>query len=246
MNKLVIGLLVGGLLLSSCKRKTAIWTDGKYSLEVLNPSFEYLSCKAKFKFAHNEKRISATANFRIKMDSIIWISITPGLGLEIARVLIDQNHILFIDKLNKEYYEYKFAELTDQYGFDINFQLIQSIVLGNLFEFDANQKVKKTSSHLFYQVKKGHYTFEHFIGASSMKLEKLEVRDDTSKKAISVNYGNFVMVDQEIFPNNISAVIGYESEGEPNTKIDISYNRLIIEKFPLAFPFNTPSWYGRK
>ena len=77
-------------------------------------------------------------------------------------------------------------------------------------------------------------------------MEKVHVTDDSTKNTISVNYGDFEMVDQEIFPNKISAVIDYESEVKPNTEIDISYNRLVIEQIPLSFPFNVPSRYGRK
>lgn len=246
MNKLIFLSLLGILFLSSCKRNTAFLSASKEKLEIIDPEFEYLTSKAKFKFEHEDKKVSATANFRIQKDSIIWVSITPGLGLEAARVLVDRNRVLVLNKLDKEYYEYDFKELSEKYGFDFSFEMIQSVILGNLSEPYRNQKLEKGDGYLSYQMKKGQYNFSNFIGARSHKLEKVEVSDDSTKNTISVNYRDFVMVDQEVFPNEISAVIDYESELRPNTEIDISYNKLVIEQIPLSFPFKVPSRYGRK
>lgn len=233
-------------MFSSCKRNSSLFLKTKEKLEISNPKFEYLSSKAKFKFEHDGNRIPATANFRIKKDSIIWASITPGLGLEVARILITREHVFVIDKLKKQYHEYGFRELSEQYGFDFSFDLIQSVILGNLSEPYRNQKIDKTSSYFSFEVIKGQYHFNNFIGTRSQKLERVEVSDDSTKNTILVNYGDFMMVDQEIFPQEISAVIDYESEDKPNTEIVISYNKLVIEQIPLSFPFNVPGRYGRK
>jgi len=246
MNRLIFYLLTGMIFLTSCKRNTSLLSRGKEKLEIIDPDFKYLTSKAKFKFDHEDKKVSATANFRIRKDSIIWVSITPGLGLEVARVLVDRNHVYVLNKLDKEYSEYNFEELSKEYGFDFSFDMIQSVILGNLSEPYRDQKLDKTDSFYSYQSQKGRYNFSNFIGAKSHKLEKVQVLDDSTKNTISVNYRDFVMVDQQIFPNEISAVIDYDSELRPNTEIDISYNKLTIESIPLSFPFKVPSRYGRK
>ncbi len=246
MNKLLLCLIISSLIFSSCKRKTSLFTGKKEKLEIIHPEFDYLTSKAKFKFDHDGKKVSATANFRIKKDSIIWLSVTPGLGLELARVLINKDYVFVLDKLNKKYYEYEFEELSDLYGFDFNYELIQSVILGTLAEPYDNQRISKSDAFFAFDVHKGHYHFSNFIGTRSQKLERVEVADDSTKNTISVNYGDFIMVDQEIFPNKISAVIDYESEKKPNTEINILYNRLSIEQIPLSFPFSVPSRYGRK
>ena len=40
-----------------------------------------------------------TINIRMKSDSIIWISISPLLGIEVARVVATQDSIKFLDRL---------------------------------------------------------------------------------------------------------------------------------------------------
>ena len=212
---------------------------------MVDPEFEYLSAKAKFKFKDKKKSVNATANFRIKKDSIIWISASM-LGIEGARVLIDSSTVRIIDRLKKEYYEYTFEELSTMYDFDFNFQMIQSVILGNLIEPYKKQRVEKSDRYFFYTASRGVYLFENFIGAKSMKLEKVQVFDESSKNSISVNYSDFILVDGEIFPNEISALIDYEAERKSNTEIKISYSKLVIEKGPISFPYSVPSRYEKK
>lgn len=233
------------VMLSSCNRKIGAIFSSKETLEVIDPQFAYMSAKSKLKFDHAGKKISATANFRIKKDSIIWISVS-GFGIEGARVLINEKNVQILDKLKRHYYNYTFEELSKKYDFDFNFQMIQSVILGNLVEPYGKQKIEKTDSYYSYTASKGMYLFHNFIGTSSMKLEKVKVYDERTKNTISVNYSNFILVDDRIFPNDISAVIDYELATKPSTEIDIFYSKMAIENSPLSFPFSVPSKYERK
>ncbi|WP_420316683.1 DUF4292 domain-containing protein [Ekhidna sp.] len=247
MNRLIVMCLIGAIFLSSCNRKIgAIFGKKKDNLEVVDPDFEYLSAKAKFKFDDGEKSVSATANFRIKKDSIIWLSITPGLGIEVSRVLVDTENVFVLDKINKQYYEYTFEELSKEYDFDFNFQMIQSVLLGNLLEPYKKQGYEKSDSYFSYTASKGVYLFHNFIGAKSMKLEKVKVFDEGTNNTISVNYSDFVLVDGQVFPNEISAVIDYEAGTKPNTEVNITYNKMVIEDSPISFPYAVPSKYEKK
>ncbi len=246
MNKLPTTLLLtASVFFYSCNRKLGTVFSKKDKLEIIDPDFDYLSSKAKFKFDNEGKKVSATANFRIKKDSIIWISIS-GFGIEAARVFIDQENVKILDRLKKQYYEYTFDELSDQYDFDFNFKMVQSVLLGNLIEPYKKQKYQKTEGYYEYDELKGDYIFQNFIGSRTMKLEKVNVIDETTKNTISVNYSNFIRVSNQIFPNEIIAVIDYETANKPNTEIYISYNKMEIESSPLKFPYSVSSKYERK
>lgn len=247
MNKLVLVCLIMTVGLSSCNRKAgAIFGKKKDKLDVVDPVFDYMSAKAKFSFDDGKKSVSATANFRIKKDSLIWISITPGLGIEVARVLINAENVFILDKINKHYYEYSFEDLSKNYDFDFNFQMIQSVILGNLVEPYQKQRVEKMDKYFTYTASKGVYLYQNYIGASTMKLEKVQVFDEDTRNTISVNYSDFILVNSQIFPNEISAVIDYEVENKPNTEVKISYNKMVIEDGPISFPYSVPSKYEKK
>ena len=245
MNKLLICAFVCCIFLTSCNRKIGAVFTKRDRLEVINPEFKYLTSKAKFKFEDKGKKVSATANFRISKDSIIWISIS-GFGIEAARVFIDTSHVKVLDRLNKKYYDYTFKELSDEYNFDFNFKMVQSVLLGNLIEPYRNQRYEKLENYFVYEDVQGDYNFQNFIGDRSLKLEKVNVLDEGTNNTISVNYTDFISVGSQIFPNEISAVIDYASTDKPNTEINILYNKMEIESAPLKFPYAVSTKYERK
>lgn len=247
MSRALTLLILGTLVLSSCNKKVgAIFGKRSEKLEVADPDFQFLSAKAKFKYDDGEKGISATANFRIKKDSLIWMSITPGLGIEVARVLMDTENVRVLDKINKQYYEYTFAELSKEYDFDFTFKMMQSVILGNLVEPYKKQRINKSENYFSYTASNGVYLFQNFIGTKSMKLEKVEVFDEETKNSISVNYSDFILVNGQVFPNEISAKIDYESAKQANKEINISYSKMVIQDAPISFPYTVPSKYEKK
>ena len=245
MNKPLFFAAICCFFLSSCNRQIGAIFTKRDNLEVRDPDFKYLSSKAKFKFDNEGKNVSATANFRIRKDSIIWISIS-SLGFEGARVFIDTNNVKVLDRLNKQYYEYTFEELSEEFNFDFNFKMIQSVLLGNLIEPYKKQRLQKSDKYFRYDDIQGDYHFQNFIGVISNKLEKVNVRDEATQSTISVNYSDFVLVENQIFPNEISAVINYAKGNKPNTEIYISYSKMEIETSPLRFPYSVSNKYEKK
>jgi len=244
MNKLIVVILLSSILLSSCNRKIGAVFTRKDKLEIINPQFKYLTSKAKFKFDDKGKKISANANFRISKDSLIWISVS-GFGIEAARVLIDTENVRVLDRLKRKYYEYTFEDLSKKYNFDFNFKMVQSVLLGNLIEPYRNQRFEEQNNQYIYDDFQGEYNFQNFIGSSSMKLEKVNVVDKSTNHSISVNYSDFIQVENQIFPNEIFAVIDYASSDKPNTKINISYSKMEIGSSPLRFPYSVSNKYER-
>lgn len=245
MNKLFTCVIICCIFLTSCNRKIGAVFTKKDKLEIINPDFKYLTSKAKFRFDDKGKKVTATANFRISKDSIIWISIS-GFGIEAARVFIDTSHVRVLDRLNKKYYEYTFEELSEEYNFDFTFKMVQSVLLGNLIEPYRNQVYKKHDRHYVYNDVQGDYSFQNFIGNGSMKLEKVNVLDMSTNNTISVNYSDFIRVESQIFPNEISAIIDYASADKANTEINILYSKMEIESSPLKFPYSVSNRYEKK
>ncbi len=102
------------------------------SVNVHSFRFEWFSGKAKVDVKKGEDLTTFTASLRIKHDSAIWISISPALGLEAARVLLTRDSIRVINRLTGE-------RLTKGYDFfksftslPVNYSTIESMITGNL------------------------------------------------------------------------------------------------------------------
>lgn len=100
--------------------------------------FEWLSMKISADLKSEGQNDSFKANIRIRKDSLIWISISPALGVEMVRVLISPDSVKYFSKVpnNKHYYLGDFSAVTDVAQMPLDFKMIQDILVGNAIMMD--------------------------------------------------------------------------------------------------------------
>lgn len=70
---------------------------------------------------------------RIKKGEVIQLSITPLLGIEVARAEISPDGVLVIDRMNKRYVQVSFDQLGTLLPVEWNFHMLQALFLNELF-----------------------------------------------------------------------------------------------------------------
>lgn len=249
MSKALVCILVI-VSLTSCNKKFSFFNTDPSKLNINNLDYEYLSLKTKIKYKDDSKSQKATANIRFKSDSLIWFSITPGLGIEAARGLISRDSIIILDKIHKEYSIIKFEDLSNQYHFNLDFNLIESILLGNMvWKVESSDKVIKEPGLYNITKKNGDLTISHLIGNNTMKLEKVFAISDSTKNSLDINYQDFEKINDKVFPKSVDIYIKYKaknSNSEKFSNITLEHNKVEIDKKKLKFSFNIPSKYERK
>lgn len=132
------------VFLTGCKSKRTILKEPlkeygtEYLLEKMKENefkFKTLSLKASINTKINRKKSSLSATLRIHCDSMMWISITPGMGIEAARILITQDSVFFMNRINKEYFVSDFSSFTERVKMDLDFNMLQSLLLGSDFSY---------------------------------------------------------------------------------------------------------------
>lgn len=246
MNKSLYLLLVISLVVVGCGKKLSRFFERTpTSISVNEIKFDYLSAKAKIDFEGVKNKISATANFRIQKDSVIWISLSPGLGVEVARIYICPDSISVLDKINRKYIKTDYQELSAKYQYTISYRMIESIILGNLLFPYSREKLQKTDSYYTYIQKQSGAEVKSHIGLKTMKLEKLIASDTATKSSVTVDFKAFQVLEDQLMPFEITSEVLNELTPDENVKIGIYYNKADIEKKPLKFPFNVPQKYER-
>lgn len=249
MNKYAIGLLLF-VCLSSCNKRFSFFNSDPSKLKIKNLDFEYLSLKTKIKYQDDGNSQKATANIRIKKDSLIWFSITPGLGIEAARGLISRDSIVILDKIHKTYSILKFKDLSNRFHFDLDFNLIESVLVGNMiWSVEASDKVIREPGLYNITKKNGDLTISHRIGNNTMKLEKIYAISDTTQNSLDINYEDFDLIDNKAFPNSANIYIKYKAKKDNSEKfsnITLEHTKVEIDKKKLKFSFNIPAKYDLK
>lgn len=251
MSKIfLLPVLAALLFLPSCSKKISgiNWNfSDRNRMEIRELDFEYLSSRGKIQFRDDKNDINARANIRIRKDSVIWMNFS-SVGIQGGRALINQDSISIINTMNKEYYVFTFSDLSERFNFEINYQMIQAALLGNLLKprEDEDEVIKKdTYFHLIQNTDS--LIIENFINRRTMKLERLSLKEIATNNHLKISYGDFQLVNDMAFPySTIISLIYTANEDLVNTSIQIEYNKAELADKELKFPFNIPKRFERK
>jgi hypothetical protein len=250
MNKSLWFLAVTLFVLATgCSRKVTAPTVStpKTTLNIEEIDFDYFQGKARMilRDANKEREVKATV--RVRKDSVIWMQFNV-IGIQGGKALINKDSITILSTVDKEYFVFDYAELSKRFNLDINYEVIQSAMLGNpIIPRKNDDEVQQESSMYMLKQQVGTINVINYVNAASMKIEKVEMKEGNSSNSLVVNYSNFQPVGDKIFPYNGTINLFYKTlSGLLNTTIIFEYNKAEVGTRELKFPFNIPKRYERR
>ncbi|ARS36542.1 DUF4292 domain-containing protein [Pontibacter actiniarum] len=244
MSKHLLLFLFGLLLLAGCKKETVPSTASTAvkavgDVKVNNLDFNYLSSKGQITVNDKNDNLSSGLSIRMQKDSVIWVSIQPGLGIEAARMMLTQDSVYFMNRLKKEYAATDYRFLRNKLQVDVSFEVLQSILLGN-YQPQGSEKVMSAEGMQHIQQQRQNLTFDYFISDINSKLQQLNVQDINTSNTITVKYNSFEPVGQVPFAHGLAAQVLQKGEVSDFT---LKHSRVSVSDEPLSFPFTVPSEY---
>lgn len=212
---------------------------------------EYFQFKCKVDFSSSKMSENFTVNGRLKRDSVIWMSITPGLGIEVVRCLIRKDSVFLLDRINNKAYAYDFNFINEQFQTQLAYSNLEAMILGNLpYKKEMfDRLIKQEAEGLFLlRQHRGEQKIDNYVVATTLRLGNLDVLNKKDNSTLSVKYENFVPLDSIQFANNVKAVakISDSTGKEGTTTIDLQYTKTEISAKPLNFPFNVPKRFENR
>ena len=189
MKKHIVLLLL--CILVSCSAKKAVIAEtpvnNKLSADKIienhyknKLNFNTLYIKSSVSYRDPDQSQNVTAEIKIKKDEIILVSIRI-LGITMAKALITPEKVQYYEKLNSSYFDGNYSALSKLLGTELNFQKVQSLLLGQAFD---NLKIEK-------------YNFS--LEENSYKLES--VSNTNISKKFYLSSDNFLIKKEEIVFN---------------------------------------------
>lgn len=190
------------------------------------------------------------ASLKIKRDSFIQISVTAPLGIEVARILLTNDSVKFVDLYHKKYFLSDYTYFYNKYDAYITYDFLQSVLTNTFFNPDiygtTNKKYKLDRTDGGYELS----TVEE--RALSRKIKKLykkkrknkdfililqkilidpqmfrplsvSVEDVEEETGVSVSYKNFKDFSGKVFPETI--VFGLFSE-HTETNLELKFQKI--------------------
>jgi hypothetical protein len=246
MNKQLLLCLLGFILLTSCKKETlpttaSTTTETVGRVAVQNLDFTYLTAKGQVKVDDRGESISSGISLRIRKDSVIWVSVLPGLGIEAARIKLTQDSVYVINRLHKEYTATSYNYLSNKFKVGVDYNVLQAMLLGN-YQPNGEEKVMDEQQLQHIQQLRNNLLFDYFIGRQNQKLQQLEVKDQQTGNTISVKYDSFQNIGSVPFAHALAAQILQTGQV---SSFNLSHSKVTVTDQVLDFPFSVPSDYKR-
>ncbi len=238
-----------GTALTACKAGKTLQNTAKRSAELkVEPlAYTYYSAKGRIAFEDLAQEIKSSADIRIRKDSVIWMSLRSGTGIEGVRALITPDSIFVVNRLEKQYHRYSFEQLSKKFNFQFDFDLLQSLLVGDI-PLDARTKgrVEKERDHFVVEgnLANPRANLTLFVNRYLDKVDKLILVDRRNQNDLQVVYENFQVVEQQQVPHSAQAKLHYtDKNGALISTLSVTHSRIQLSSEPLKFPFEIPSKY---
>lgn len=268
MNKrllYLISLLYILFAFSSCQSQRA---NNKKPIKLLGPdyvleqmrqnqsTFNWFSGKAKVDFIEGRKKTPFTAQIRIQRDSTIWISLSSGIGIEGARLLLTPDSVKYINRLNKTYFAGNYAFISSIINTEIDYFMIQALLSAKDFSWYDYQGLKAKLDNRLYQLestnkhklkKQSKLTnFENvmyyqslWINPETFKIERIKISEiGKENKRILAAYNQYRTINEQLIPYSLDI----DFDGNRGMSIEMVYYKISLGE-EVGFPFSIPQKY---
>lgn len=139
------------------------------------PEWDWLGMKLDVQVKGAGQNDSFKASVRLARDSAIWMSISPALGVEVARILLTPDTVMFISKIpgNKFYYAGDYEALSDWADTPLSFKDVQSILTGQPMGLDAgvDKFISRVDGQQYALIGKYKRRVKRLVGVNDNSLE---------------------------------------------------------------------------
>ena len=255
------------LFLTSCKTQRSVIKEpikeygADYLFDKLKENelkFDWFSAKFSLDMILDKKNTSFSGQIRMRKDSVIWITLSPALGIEAARLLITTDSVKFINRINKEYFVGDYYLVNNFLDSNVDFDVLQSILLGNDLTYYEDGKFRATYDSKEYhlvtmerrKLKKHVITWQDeerifiqniFLSPETFKITQMKIKEvKKENNKLEATYSDFFRVTDQLFPNHVT----YHLTSDKIIDVDLDYSRIRIDE-PQQFPFKISSKYSR-
>jgi hypothetical protein len=240
-----IGLLAVLLLVClswGCSKKISPQT-GTVEMESFAPQeteYGYLQAKAKLVLEENSGKITrGTLQLRAKKDSLIWFSLSPGLGVEAVRGLLSQEKIQILNRMGTGDINLSYAEFEQRFGIRLTLGLFQNILWGNS-PYPANFEDRLVRVGKKFELTQVRDQVRYFskIDTRHGKVTELASTSIAGKGSLLASFPEYQNIAAQVFPIEALFKVTFEApQVAQNFRIYITWTSLDPQADPLTFPF---------
>jgi len=219
-------------------------------------NYNWFTAKFSAEYKNKGQSNSFNGQIRIRKDSVIWLSFSPALGIEVFRMMLTVDSVKFINRMNNTYFSGDYNYVNRYLNTNIDFDILQSFLTANDLSFYENGKFKAGLENGSYKLSTAErMKLKKFIRNSQENLRVLiqniwidpgtfkimradvkEIREPNIK--LEATYSSFEKIEEQLFPKEMT----FNIFAENNLYVGVSFNKITINTVP-TFPFKIPQSY---
>lgn len=164
-------------------------------------TYEWISYQMKISMEKEEEKLSFQCFFVNRIDSLIYLNLNRS-GIELARVVLTPDSVIYVNKLEHEYFAGGYTFLRRVFGLPLDFDMVQSLLNGVDFkDFDDSLHRVEEDGRLYYVApqRTNHQgtvslmqTIE--IGEGGIILDN-DITDLKSMRDFDIEYEDYTVID---------------------------------------------------
>ena len=218
------------------------------------------------RFSASYQTTNATHNFkgqiRLIRDSAIWVSITPGLGVELLRIMFTPDSVFFMNRVQNQYYAGDYSVMNKTISVEFSYKALQSILINEFFIYPFNvtdtisffnemelqrfHRSVKLQTHRERELRKemrkpepDMVYLQYILDLVNKKISAIELKELKYSRDLNVAYSEYDTLSPVIIPNKIGIkFISLENSFD----FELIYNKKQFDT-ELTCPFTIPDKY---
>lgn len=260
MRKIIfISLAVVMVLLSSCKgsrslEKGAQATSFEHLIKLIQkaaPSFTTMNASnTSITVNFDGQQMNTSASIRMITDSVMILTVSPFMGIELYSVELYPNRWILYDKMNRNYYTDNYDYLFYKFGIRVDFNALQSLFSARLFAIGQDKINAKKCEYTPLEFGKNQIECESeritqtIQTADNHTIEKVTLEDRNKTFNLTTTYSDYMVTKGVNFPRNIRIEASTMNGMMPATA-NIKIQKIAFDT-ELKLSVSNPERYTRK
>lgn len=197
--------------------------------------FNTFSAKVKVDYVGKESDDQATAFFRIKKDSVIWVSLRGALGIEGLRLQVTKDSVIVMYMLKKQVARRSISYLQEITQLPFDFHTLQDVIIGNPIYVDSNIISYRTNVNNELEVLMIGKLFKHLVTLDEIDYKilhsKLDDVDAMRNRTCDITFGEYDGSTGVPFATKRRITVAEKSKLD----INLDYKSYVFNQ-PVSFP----------
>lgn len=180
-----------------------------------------ISSKIKFTIKSGDKDLSVSGSLKMRKDDVIRIQLTPFGLMEAGRIEFTKDHVLIMDRINKEYIKAGYGDVDFLEKNGLDFYALQALFWNQLF-VPGTQKITDSSlksfgvtfndaaSYALVWLKRGDMDYQWQTDEASGQIRAVDVTysgSTSGKTSVKCTYGSFKPLGTKRFPTDMTLMM---------------------------------------